>query len=333
MILILLILATGCTGLPAATVLASSESVPSPRIICLSSDAAELLVIIGAGDHVIGVPDSLIRNQPELLPFLPNAESVGDAKRPDNERILSLHPDMVMFISAMRPATAGSWEAAGIRAMPLESHKAEDLPEVARMLGDLTGQTEKAERYALFWEETMALIESRISRDAGPGPRIYMESYTDYVAYGNVSAADSVIRMMNGRSISGEIFFNATRISAEWICQQDPEVIIKSSIPKDGINLEGEYDRLVKRPGFKDLSAVRDERVFVVNGNLIFSPHAPVGTLYLAKALYPDRFFDVDPDAIMQEYTLIFLDAAEEQTPIYPVPWQTEQTDLRSNWS
>jgi iron complex transport system substrate-binding protein len=319
---LLLVFFTGCTSAHAKNLPERSDTVPSPSIVCLSSDTAELLVIIGAGDHVIGVPESLIQNQPELLQFLPNAVSVGDAKRPDNERILELKPDMVMFISAMRPATAGTWEAAGIRAVPVESHKAGDLPTIARELGTLTGHDDKAREYALFCEETLALVSSRIPGGRGSGPVIYIESYSDYVAYGNVSAADSVITMLNSHSLSGQVFSNATRISNEWLVTRDPDFIIKCIIPDNDKTMEGEYARLLDRPGLSTMRAAEENRVFVVNGNFLFSPHAPVGMVYLAKAVYPDEFADVDPDAVLQNYHRRFLHATETGSALYPVLWR-----------
>ena len=286
--LILVLMATGCLGTSAATLPQQEDTAPYPRIICLSSDAAELLVIIGAADHVIGVPDSLIRHQPQLYRLLPNAQSIGDAKKPDNEKILSMKPDYILFISAMRPSTADKWESFGIRVLPLESHKAEDLPTAARMLGNLTGHREKAERYAVFCEKTLALVSDRIMEVPGNPPEIYFESYTDYVAYGNVSAAESLTGLLKAESITGRIFFNATRVSSEWIINQDPEIIFKSVITDETKTLDGEHARIIERTGFSDLRAKKFGRVYVISGNLLFSPHAPVGTLYLAKALYPE---------------------------------------------
>lgn len=308
-------------GTSAATLPVPADSVPSPRIICLSSDAAELLVIIGAGDHVIGVPDSLIRHQPELYQLLPNAQSIGDAKKPDNEKIISLKPDFVLFISAMRPATADKWEAAGIRLIPLECHKAEDLPDAARELGQLTGHAEQAGRYAAFCENTLALVSSHIGQGTEPRLRIFMESYTDYVAYGKVSAADSLISILKGENISGRVFFNATRVSPEWITQQDPDIIIKTVVPDGTKTLEGEQVRILEREGFSGLRAVKDGRVYVISGNLLFSPHAPIGMLYLAKALYPEKFADVQPEDMLKEYANTFLPGTDQQPTMYPVPW------------
>jgi iron complex transport system substrate-binding protein len=324
--LILLALASGCTGSPAATVPASSESVPSPRIICLSSDAAELLVIIGAGDHVIGVPDSLIRHQPELFRQLPNAVSVGDAKKPDNERILALKPDIVLFISAMRPATAGIWEKAGIRTLPMESHKAEDLPEVARSLGQLTGHSERAEQYAVFCEKTLAMVSGRLGPVSGTPLRVYPESYTDYVAYGNISAAHTLLATLKTESIPGMVFSNATRVSPEWIVRENPDVIIKSIVPDAEKTLEGEHARIIARDGFGGIRAVREGRVYVISGNLIFSPHAPVGTVFLAKALYPEAFADVDPDEILRQYAGTFMPGVDHEPTMYPIPWSANRT-------
>lgn len=320
--LVLAVTMAGCTGTSAA---ASSDGdgrdEPVPRIVCLSSDAAELLVIIGAGDHVVGVPDSLIRHQPVLFRMLPNAMNVGDAKRPDNEKILVLKPDYVLFISAMRPAATGTWEEAGIHTLAMEPHKLEDLPGVARSLGRLTGHEKSAEEYARFCEETNAFVTSRLRGTVTHPVRVYAESYSDYVTYGNVSAASELIGLLGATSISGSVFPNATHVSAEWITKEDPDFILKIIVPDDTKTPQTEYYRILSRKGFDALTAVKEQRVVVMSGNLLFSPRAPVGTVFLAKTLYPEKFSDTDPDAVLSEYSTRFLPGADTEPTIYPVPW------------
>ncbi len=317
------VLSAGCMETSAARPLSRiSEDVPYPRIICLSSDTAELLVIIGAGDHIVGVPDSLIRHQPELYRLLPNAQNIGDAKKPDNEKVIDLSPDYILFISAMKPSTADKWEAAGIHVMPVESHKAEDLSRAARMLGNLTGHERKAAEYAEFNDRLLSFVQSRIGSGYEHRPRIYIESYSDYVAYGNVSAANTILDFLKAESISGQVFSNATRVSSEWINREDPEILVKVVIPDTTKTLESEYARIRDREGFDRLRAVRDGHVYVISGNLLFSPHASVGILYLAKALYPDAFADINPDDVLQEYAGMFMPGTGQQPTIHPVPWK-----------
>lgn len=314
---VLIVLSAGCLQSSAVP-----QSVPYPRIICLSSDTAELLTIIGAGDHVVGVPDSLIRHQPELFARLPNARNIGDAKIPDNERVIALKPDYVFYISAMKPSAVDAWESTGIRVVAVESHKAEDLPDAARRLGILTGHDARAGEYAAFCEQILALIRERIGHVSDDTrPNVYFESYTDYVAYGNVSAASSLAGLLQVNSISDRAFSNATRVSPEWIVRQNPEVIIKSFIPDGTRTLESEHAALMTREGFMEMDAAKNGRVYVVSGNLIFSPHAPVGAIFLAKALYPEQFSDLDPEEILKTYSAKFTPGTEQQPTIYPNPW------------
>jgi iron complex transport system substrate-binding protein len=323
--LLLVLLAAGCMGAPAAASPAPAGQAPSPRIVCLSSDAAELLVIIGAGDHIVGVPETLIQRQPELLPFLPNIVSVGDATKPDNERILALKPDIVMFVSRWRPATADIWEVSGIRLMPVESHNAADLPLIARQFGQLTGHHQRAEEYAVFCEEITGLVSYRLDAADPARPRVYIESYTDFVPFGNVSAAESLIRTLHAGSISGQVFFNATRVSPEWVVNQDPDFIIKMVIPDDTKTLESEHARVLKREGVAGLTATRGGQVHVFNGNLLFSAQAPVGMVFMAKTLHPEQFADICPEEYLQEYADRFLPGVDQRQTMYPVPWHACQ--------
>ena len=51
----------------------------------------------------------------------------------------------------------------------------------------------------------------------------------------------------------------------------------------------------------KQLEAVKDNKVYVIN-YMLLGTRAVVGTHYLAKAAYPEKFADVDPEEIHREY-------------------------------
>ena len=55
-------------------------------------------------------------------------------------------------------------------------------------------------------------------------------------------------------------------------------------------------------PGFNNIRAVADERVYLMDGSIAFGTVYPVGLTYMAKWLHPDLFKDLDPQAIHQEY-------------------------------
>jgi iron complex transport system substrate-binding protein len=68
-----------------------------------------------------------------------------------------------------------------------------------------------------------------------------------------------------------------------------------------------QLEGLMRRPGFPELSAVRNHRVMAVYHQFYQSPYHFVAVQALAKWLHPDRFADLDPHATFQELHQRFL--------------------------
>jgi iron complex transport system substrate-binding protein len=88
-----------------------------------------------------------------------------------------------------------------------------------------------------------------------------------------------------------------------------------------GYDLEASLERapaLFERPGFRDLPAVRDGRVYVVDANSYFArpgPRVVDGVDLLAHLIHPDRFGWTGPaDAYRR------LDAREDEVAPMPRP-------------
>ena len=81
-------------------------------------------------------------------------------------------------------------------------------------------------------------------------------------------------------------------------------------------------EKIMSRPAWKNINAVKNERVYILAWGLSSGPHALVTTAYLAKWFYPELFEDLDPKAIHQEYLTRFLhldyDLGEHGVFAYP---------------
>ncbi len=96
-------------------------------------------------------------------------------------------------------------------------------------------------------------------------------------------------------------------IDTEKILEQDSDVIVglsrKGSYKTDDESgMEEEYKRIIELPGFGNVTAVEDERVYLMDGSISFGSVYPVGLAYMAKWFYPEEFEDLDPQAMHQEY-------------------------------
>ena len=119
-----------------------------------------------------------------------------------------------------------------------------------------------------------------------------------------------------------------TTLDLEYILEQDPDAWFivggeAANSDKDGIlsgynvteeELCASADGLLEaRPGFENLKAVKDGNVYVVENNLLRTLRDYTVVEYIAKALYPEEFSDMDPEADMKEFAEKYLPSLPEE--------------------
>jgi iron complex transport system substrate-binding protein len=108
---------------------------PAQRIISLAPGATAMLFAAGAGDRIVGTSE--FSNEPDAAKQI---ERVSDAQSINLERILALHPDVVVvWVGGTSPQQIDRLRQAGL---PLYHHhisRLDDLPGSLQRLGALAG--------------------------------------------------------------------------------------------------------------------------------------------------------------------------------------------------
>lgn len=319
LMVVLFILIPGCTLPVKSGEMNSSISVvdslgktshivpPITRIVTQNSDVADMLITIGADGTIVGVSDSIL-DIPEISKKIPNAVSIGNWQTPNIEKIISLSPE-VMITYGGRTKNIDQILAANITVLSLDLYRVPNLAREARVLGLITGRIKKSEEYAHFIEKYLDMISVRLSNSTDlPHPRIYMEHYGEYTSEGEAGAGTELLNLLHTSHIGADLPGLTQKVTPEWIIEQKPDVIIKiisdENLTQNDLNQTRE--KIMTRNGFNTIPAVQSGRVYVINGDLINSPKGIVGTIYVAKVLYPGVFDDISPNTILHEYADTF---------------------------
>lgn len=288
------------------------------RIIPSNSDAAELLITLGAGDKIVGIPDTIMA-RPEILAKISGTPSIGSSSTPDVERMLILKPDVFITYPSYKPKNFDKIAATNITIVMLNCYKINELPNDAYTLGKMTGTQDNASRYVQFVKKYCDFVQSRLENISSSDiPSVYGEESSDFTVMTQNGHGGQILSLLRARNIYG----NSTNpewpiVTSEWIIHQDPDVIIKTKGYQD-TTLKESYDRLMNRTGYHELKAVKTGRVYVYNPDLTSSPRAVIGLVYLARVIYPERFADINPDIVRQNYYQEFGFGNESQDWIYP---------------
>lgn len=130
-----------------------------------------------------------------------------------------------------------------------------------------------------------------------------MEGFQPFTTYGKESPSANIIASAGGINIAENEPTANPKINQEWVIKQNPNIIVKvvtsdKTLPEV---MRQEKENIMSRPGFKEIEAVNDNRVYVIGWKVYTGARAEVGAAYLARWFYPDLFKDIDPEAIHRE--------------------------------
>lgn len=295
-------------------------SFPSPpqRIVITGGNIAEVLVMIGAHNQIVGVGDT-IKNDPQLSHYLSHADSIGDYSVPNYEKIISLKPDLLLCYSSDKPKNLEALKKIGVPVGYFDCYKQNRLSEEVRKIGILTGNKTKADKLADFIDSIHKMIKEKVKDIPGSErPEVYYETGTDFTAAATNSGGDWLITTAGGRNIAENTSIQWVKVTPEWIILQNPDVIIKLGADDNTSTIDSTWNSFLNRKGFNLLKAVQTNQTYVISHDILYGPRSVLGLIYIAKIIHPERFADINPDQFLDRFTAEFFPEANQSRVIYP---------------
>ena len=285
---------------------------PIKRIVAVTGDAAEAIRVLHATDKVVGVSVDTL-DDATYLPDFSKMPSVGKWGEPDIEKILTLQPDLaISYKSAAPKYLEPKLNGTGIPIVALDLYRADDLPAEMKMLGYIVGKKDYADRYLeFFYNITDAVQEKTSNLPADKKTRVYLEGYADLKTYTKGKGGDLACTMAGGVNLASDLEGAYPEVESEWVMIQNPDVIVRLTSPSeiacgyatdDSSEFASKRKEILARTGWSNITAVKDDRVYMLLYEFGASPAVPVTIAYMAKWFYPDLFPDLDPKALHQQY-------------------------------
>lgn len=260
------------------------------------------------------------------FPQLNELPDVGDTESStfSIEAAIAANPDLVILAAWQYDAlgeSVGQFDTAGIpvlvldyNAQTLERHLAS-----TRALGAALGTEDRAEALAKLYQDMSADTAARVSR-AGPSQvKVYVElAQKGPDEVGNSYAGGmwgGIIDGLGGRNIANGQIDNWGPLSPEYVLAEQPDVILLAGsewlnrpaavmlgfaqAPELAQERIGAY---LGRPGWADLPAVKNGEVYGLyhGGTRALSDFAYFR--FIGKAIHPEAFADVDPQAELAQF-------------------------------
>lgn len=250
------------------------------RIVSLSPAATELLAEAGAISQIAARTDFCDYPQ-EVLQI----ESVGgfDGKSISQEKLLSFSPDLVCLTSRMHDYLTEFLENQKINFYILSQNSVSMILNDILTLGEITGNSETAQKNVQKITNRLNKIKSKTENL--PKVSVYWEIWdSPLMSIGKNSFITELISLSGGKNIFDSINADYPLVSEEEILFKNPDVIIFSSE-----NINGKT-KIQNREGWKNLSAVKEQKIFPLDTNFITRPGSRIAESIeiLLKIFHPE---------------------------------------------
>ncbi len=248
-------------------------------LVSLSPALTETVFALGAGDRLVGVTEYC--NRPEEAQQI---EKVGDAFNVNMEKLVSLKPDLVLA-AGNRDFESQSEKDVKRLEIPVYASGPSSVEEVfldIEALSKVLGLEAQGKELADKLREEVEQIASQAELRAQSSPTVFVAIDETLWTVGPGSFVDEVVKLAGGKNVVDDVTEQYVQISMEDLLQKDPDVILVA-IPE-------EYAApLLEIPGWDHLTAVKEQRIFFVDPDLVSrpSPAVVLGIKEVYSFLYP----------------------------------------------
>jgi iron complex transport system substrate-binding protein len=239
--------------LSAAAVASAS---PPRRIVSLAPNLTELAYAAGAGGALVGTVE--YSDYPEAAKSLPR---VGDAWRVDLERVVALHPDLVLVWPSGTPqSVTDRLQQLGLHTIAVPTYRLADVPAALRRIGALAGSGAEAERAAADFERAVSAQRAAHAQAAPVSVFIQIDDEPVFTVNGR-HVISEVVELCGGRNVFAELPQLAPPVATEAVLARDPEVIVSAD--------EAAADPKAQWSRWERLKAVRAGTIYQLPADLV----------------------------------------------------------------
>jgi iron complex transport system substrate-binding protein len=249
---------------------------PPARVVSLNPTTTEVMFALGVGDRLVG------RSRWDLWPAAAaRVPAVGDGIRPNVEAVLATRPELVvLYASADNRAAARALREAGVATLAVKVDSIAEFRRVTRTLGDVMGQADVARATVDSVDATLARVRRLTS--AGPRPTLLWRAWdAPLMVIGGGSYLTELFEIAGGRNVFADDPRPSPQVSFEEVLRRNPDRMIVTS--------DASVAKLRVDARWRTLPAVRDNRLVVVDGDLLARPSVRLGeaAVQLASRLHP----------------------------------------------
>jgi iron complex transport system substrate-binding protein len=319
-----------------------------PRIVSFLPAATEMVYALGIRDELVGVSHECdfpaeaktkpVVVQPALaletmslreidIAVAERIRSGESLYQVDEALIVELKPDLILTQNLCQVCATSGNDLASVLGLLEPSpqivwmtpHSLTEIFENLRELGRATDRSQEAEALIQVCRRRLQNVVTR-TKSISSRPRVFCMEWADPV-YCAGHWVPEMVELAGGTDELGRKNTDSVRIAWADVVKWSPEIIIFSPC---GFNLEKALSQVVhleSLPGWAELPAVRNQRVYAVDANSYYArpgPRVVEGTELLAHLIHPELFEWNGPGDAYQSITTSVPDESRMRIKVCP---------------
>lgn len=247
------------------------------RIVSLSPSTTEILFALGAGDDLIGV--TTFCNYPAEAKQL---SKVGGWSTADIQKVFDLKPDLVLTSTIVQHRALELFKGASFRHLHVDPRNMTDIFNSIVAIAQLVNRDAEAIELIEMMQSYIDIV-TEAAKQLGRPPRVYCEEWpSPPMVSGNW--VPELVRLAGAEYFPLADQEISRQVSDAEIVAFNPEIIVLNYC---GFGLRSHPKAVTKRPGWQQISAVANNRIFVIDDTYLNrpGPRIVIGLTQLAQLI------------------------------------------------
>lgn len=283
---------------------------PNPVTKSVVANAYNVEIINGIGkiDSIVGVDNNIYENNEAWKGKFTEEQVIGKNQKELNyEKIIELKPEVLILTgNGVYEEAIEQLDPFGIKVLVVDAYYTDQFEQNCDILGKVFGSEDKAKELSSYFTDKLDYIDKQLKDVAKK--KVYFE----YRRIGNTTVPGDFFYNMVEFAHADNIFKDAkdVEVDPEAIIVENPDYIVKVSdvdvqstyIPPTIQDHKAIHDELINRPGWDEINAVKDDNILLLSHYVHGGASKLVGTMYIAKYLYPDQLPELNPEEVFKDW-------------------------------
>lgn len=254
------------------------------RIVSFVPSSTETLFALGLEGRVVAVTkwDDYPQGVQQKVEYV-----FEDSLKPNTEQLLKLNADLVI-LGSHDNEMVDALRKLNIPVVKYNPQNLEATYKTIESLGVITNTSEQAQNIVGDMKTKEAAITQKVAGiKEADRVKVWTEVSEDLYTPGQGTFMDELITKAGGVNVAHELK-GWGQFSSEQVIAKNPQVIFTTY----GYFIQGAPDKVMARPGWNGIDAVKNKRVIDLDSNLVNRPGPRIvdGMELMAKSMYPDLF-------------------------------------------